>query len=111
MGQSQNINTSQQVVIEFIFIDGFYTNDFNVDYDCIESSKDKSVSEIGADSQYMSYYDLGKENMLNEFEIAKRFNKINREHEIEMNNFNVNVPYPVYESKYNALKNTHDNMK
>jgi len=107
---SQNINTSQQVVIEFIFIDGFYTNDFNVDYDCIESANDKSVSEIGADSQYMSYYDLGNDNMLNEFEIAKRFNKINREHEIEMNNFNVNVPYPVYESKYSALKNKYKSI-
>mgnify|MGYP001311585077 CR=1 FL=1 len=109
--ESQNINTSKQVVIEFIFIDGFYTNDFNVDYDCLESPGDKTVSQIGSNSEYMSYYDLGKDNMLNEYEIAKRFNKINREHELEMNNFNINVPYPVYESKYDALKNEFSDMK
>ena len=109
--ESQNINTSKQVVIEFIFIDGFYTNDFNVDYDCLESPGDKTVSQIGSNTEYMSYYDLGKDNMLNEYEIAKRFNKINREHELEMNNFNINVPYPVYESKYDALKNEFSDMK
>ena len=104
---TQNINTYQKIAIEFIFVDGIYTEDFNVDYDCIDSCQtdNKKVSNIDTDYQYYSYADLGKDQMLNRSEIIKQFNKKLREHEVEMNNFDINVPYPVYE--YGDLKSTH----
>ncbi len=101
---AQTINSSQQVTIEFIFIDGFYTNDFNVDYDCMGlDNKCKTVSNVDGDDKYYSFDALGTNMLLSDYEIIKEFNKKNREHEIEMNNFNVNVPYPIYENPHNAL--------
>jgi hypothetical protein len=92
----QNINSYQKVAIEFIFIDGFYTNDFNIDYDCMRSDTSKKVSNID-DDKYYSYSELGKDNMLDRHEIIKEFNSKLRQHEVEKNNFDINVPYPVYE--------------
>lgn len=100
---TQSINTSQQVAIEFIFIDGYYTDDFNVDYDCGGSdNKCKNVSSIDGDDRYYSFDALGTEFLMSDYEIIKQFNKKNREHEIEMNNFNINVPYPIYENPAKA---------
>ena len=71
----QDINSYQKVAIEFIFIDGFYTSDVN----------------------YYSYSELGKDNMLDRQQIIKEFNAKLRQHEVEKNNFDINVPYPVYQ--------------
>ena len=96
---TQSINSSQQVAIEFIFIDGYYTDDFNVDYDCVGSDNNcKKFSNIDGDDKYYSFDALGTDFLMSDYEIIKEFNKKNREHEIEMNNFNINVPYPVYEN-------------
>lgn len=102
--QSQTINSTQQIAIEFIFVDGFYTNDFNVDYDCVgtDNACNKKVSNIDGDDKYYSFDALGTDYLLSDYEIIKEFNKKNREHEIEMNNFNINVPYPIYENPNNA---------
>jgi hypothetical protein len=93
----QTINTSKNIAIEFIFVDGFYTNDFNVDYDCIDNDK-KNVSNIDGDDNYYSFDALGKNNLLSDNQIIKEFNKKLRQHDLEMNNFNVNIPYPVYDN-------------
>jgi hypothetical protein len=95
----QTINTTQNIAIEFIFVDGFYTNDFDVDYDCIDTQNNKKVSNIDGDDNYYSFDALGTNNLLSDNEIIKEFNKKLRQHDIEMNNFNINVPYPVYNNK------------
>ena len=95
----ETINSTQQVAVEFIFVDGYYTDDFNVDYDCMGGDNGcKKTSSIDWDNKYYSFDALGTNFMMSDYEIIKEFNKKNREHEIEMNNFNVNVPYPVYEN-------------
>lgn len=98
---TENINSSQQVAIELIFTDGFYTNDFNVDYDCA-SPCDKQVSNIDGDDKYYSFDALRTTNFISDHDIIKEYNKINRQHEIEMNNFNINVPYPIYQNQDKA---------
>ncbi len=96
---TQSINTTKNIAIEFIFTDGFYTNDFDVDYDCIDTQNGKKVSNIDGDDNYYSFDALGTNNLLSDNEIIREFNKKLRQHEIEMNNFNVNVPYPVYDNR------------
>lgn len=99
----ESINSTQQVAIEFIFIDGYFTNDFDVDYDCVGGDNScKKYSNIDWDNKYYSFDALGTNFMMSDYEIIKQFNKKNREHEIEMNNFNINVPYPVYENPSNS---------
>ena len=101
--KSQTINSTQEVAIEFVFVDGYFTNDFNVDYDCAGADNNcKNFSNIDGDDKYYSYDALGTDMLLSDYEIIKEFNKKNREHEIEMNNFNINVPYPVYENPNKA---------
>ena len=98
---TQTINTTKNIAIEFIFVDGFYTNDFDVDYDCMDTQTNKKVSNIDGDDNYYSFDALGTNNLLSDNEIIKEFNKKLRQHDIEMNNFNINVPYPVYNDKPN----------
>lgn len=108
---AQDINSYQKVAIEFIFIDGYYTNDFNVDYDCIDScEKSKKVSNIDSDNQYYSYAELGKDHMLDRGELIKEFNNKLRQHDIEMNNFDINVPYPIYEGGETKIVNPRNNF-
>jgi hypothetical protein len=95
----QTINTTKNIAIEFIFVDGFYTNDFDVDYDCMDTQTNKKVSNIDGDDNYYSFDALGKNNLLSDNEIIKEFNKKLKQHDIEMNNFNINVPYPVYDNR------------
>jgi hypothetical protein len=99
----ESINTSQQVAIEFVFTDGIYTDDFNVDYECggTDGACKKNTS-INWDDNYYSFDALGTNSFIPDYEIIKEFNKKNREHELEMNNFNINVPYPVYENPHVA---------
>lgn len=94
---TSDINLVNQVGIEFIFIDGYYTNDYNVEYEAAAQNS-KNVYNITDTSMYSPYAALDTDNMLNQEELIKEFNKKNREHEIEMNNFNINIPYPVYET-------------
>ena len=101
--REQTINSTQQVAIEFIFVDGYFTDDFNVDYDCVGGDNGcKKYSNIDWDNKYYSFDALGTNFMMSDYEIIKEFNKKNREHEIEMNNFNINVPYPIYENPAKA---------
>jgi hypothetical protein len=99
----ETINSTQQVAIEFIFVDGYFTDDFDVDYDCVGGDNAcKKYSNIDWDNKYSSFDALGTDFMMSDYQIIKEFNKKNREHEIEMNNFNINVPYPIYENPAEA---------
>lgn len=87
----------KKVAIEFIFIDGYYTNDYDVDYECISGSmgnKNKEVNNDG-DDEYYPFNELGTSNLTSAYDIITAYNKKQREHEIQMNNFSENVPYPV----------------
>ena len=101
----QNKNNHQQIGIEFIFIDGFYTNDFTADYECYENGGDNNKCNIDGDDEFYSFNALNENNMISEHDIITELNKKLREHELEMNNFNVNIPYPVYENT-NYAKNS-----
>ncbi len=91
----QGINTIEQVAIEYIWVDGYYTNEFDYDYDCA-AQPTKKVSNIDGDDNYYSFASLGECKIMQDEDIIKEFNKKQREHELEMLNFNVNVPYPIY---------------
>ena len=94
---------TQQVAIEFIFIDGYYTNDYNADYDCYGSGEQsKKIDNNDGDDNFFSFDALGKDTMISDNEVITELNKKYREHEIEMANFNVNIPYPVYQNPANA---------
>lgn len=90
---------TQQVAIEFIFIDGYYTNDYNADYECYgNGEKSKKIDNNDADDNFFSFDALNKDTMISDNEVITQLNKKLREHEIEMANFNVNIPYPVYQN-------------
>lgn len=90
---------TQQVAIEFIFIDGYYTNDYNADYDCYgNGEKAKNTGNNDGDDNFFSFDALNKDTMISDNEVITQLNKKYREHEIEMANFNVNIPYPVYQN-------------
>jgi hypothetical protein len=100
----QNNNNFQKIGIEFIFIDGFYTNDFTADYECYETNTDKNKCNTDGADDFYSFNALNENNLMSEHDIITELNKKLREHELEMNNFNVNIPYPVYENS-NYAKN------
>lgn len=90
---------TQQVAIEFIFTDGYYTNDYNKDYDCYGTvEKSKNAGNNDGDDNFYSFDALGKDTMVSDNEVITQLNKKYREHEIEMANFNVNIPYPIYQN-------------
>lgn len=94
----KNKNNHQKIGIEFIFIDGFYTNDFNADYECYENGGDKNKCNVDGDDEFYSFNALNDNNIMSDHDVITELNKKLREHELEMNNFNVNIPYPVYEN-------------
>ena len=94
-GNIDNVNDSKKVAIEFIFIDGYFTNDYNVDYQSYENSNAKKLSMTDGDDNFYSFDDLGKNSMMSDGQIISQFNKKLREHELEMVNFSKNIPYPV----------------
>ena len=90
---------TQQVAIEFIFTDGYYTNDYNAEYDCYgNGEKSKNAGNNDGDDNFYSFDALNKDTMVSDNEVITQLNKKLREHEIEMANFNVNIPYPVYQN-------------
>lgn len=94
-GNIDNVNDSKKVAIEFIFIDGYFTNDYNVDYQSYENNNGKKLSMTDGDDNFYSFDDLGKNSMMSDGQIISQFNKKLREHELEMVNFSKNIPYPV----------------
>jgi len=97
-GMFRNINKPndiQPITIELIFVDGFYTNDFNVDVGCY------SVTKEGNGSNEPNFYDfnaLKNPTITQDHYILKELNKKEKMHQKEMDNFNINNPYPIYEN-------------
>lgn len=87
----------KKVAIEFVFIDGYYTNDYDVDYECISGSTGNQRKEVNndGDDEYYPFNELGTNHLTSDHDIITAYNKKQREHEIQMNNFSENVPYPV----------------
>jgi len=94
-GKIDNVNDSKKVAIEFIFVDGYFTNDYNVDYQSYENNNGKKISMTDGDDNFYSFDELGKNSMMSDSQIISQFNKKLREHELEMVNFSKNIPYPV----------------
>jgi hypothetical protein len=90
-----NVNDVKKVAIEFVFTDGYFTNDYNVDYQSYENNNSKKISMTDGDDNFYSFEDLGKNSMMADSQIISQFNKKLREHELEMMNFSKNIPYPV----------------
>ena len=87
----------KKVAIEFVFIDGYYTNDYDVDYECISGTTGNQKKEVNndGDDEYYPFNELGTNHLTSDHDIITAFNKKQREHELQMNNFSENVPYPV----------------
>jgi hypothetical protein len=94
-GNIDNVNDVKKVAIEFVFTDGYYTNDYNVDYESYENNNGKKISMTDGDDNFYSFDELGKNSMMSDSQIISQFNKKLREHELEMVNFSKNIPYPV----------------
>jgi hypothetical protein len=94
-GNIDNVNDIKKVAVEFVFTDGYYTNDYNVDYQSYENNYGKKISMTDGDDNFYSFEDLGKNSMMSDSQIISQFNKKLREHELEMVNFSRNIPYPV----------------
>jgi len=94
-GNIDNVNDSKKVAIEFVFTDGYFTNDYNVDYESYENNNGKKLSMTDGDDNFYSFDELGKNSMMSDSQIISQFNKKLREHELEMVNFSKNIPYPV----------------
>jgi hypothetical protein len=94
-GNVDNVNDTKKVAIEFVFTDGYFTNDYNVDYQSYENNNAKKISMTDGDDNFYSFEDLGKNSMMADSQIISQFNNKLREHELEMINFSKNIPYPV----------------
>ena len=92
----ENTNFNRTVAVEYIFIDGFFSNKFNKNFDCYgndSSDKKNTLCDMG---NFYNFDNLNKNTMLSDHQIIKALNKKNREHMLEMMNFNANIPYPIY---------------
>jgi len=94
-GNIDNVNDTKKVAIEFVFTDGYFTNDYNIDYESYENNNGKKISMTDGDDNFYSFEDLGKNSMMSDSQIISQFNSKLREHELEMINFSKNIPYPV----------------
>ena len=88
-------NEVQPIIIEMIFVDGFYSNDFNVDVECY-SSTTEGINFLG--NTFYDFNSLENPSITQDHYILKELNKKKKEHQKEMDNFNINVPYPIYQN-------------
>ena len=95
----QDVNTTKPVAVEYIFINGFFISNFNTKYE--EYGKDNNCNDFqnSNPSNFYEYDMLNENKMLSDNYIQTQLNKKYREHALEMNNFNINNPYPVYDLK------------
>ena len=107
-----NINTSfsspekqsQNVSLEYVYTDGFYTNDFDVNLDCYNNAGQKVSSTDASDDNYYSFDGLKTSGITDDSLIIKETNKKLRERELAQNNFAKNLAYPIYADKSSELK-------
>lgn len=98
------VNPKRVVVVEYIFIDGFFSDKFNKDFECYGNDNADKKNTLCDTGNFYSFDDLNKNSMMTDHAIIQTLNKKNREHMLEMMNFNVNVPYPIYDNPITARK-------
>lgn len=99
-------NEIQPIVIEMIFVNGFYSNDFNIDVECY-SSTNEGNNYLG--NNFYNFNEIKNPGITQDHFILKELNKKKLEHKNEMDNFNINNPYPIYQN--NAQCNAFFNGK
>lgn len=100
----ENTSFTRPVAVEYVFIDGYFTNKFDVNFECYGKDNDKVNTPYSDFGNYYNFTDLGKNSMMSNHQVITELNKKYREHELEMNNMNVNIPYPVYQNPEFAPK-------
>ena len=100
----ENTSFTRSVAVEYVFIDGYFTNKFDVNFECYGKDNDKINTPYSDFGNYYNFTDLGKNSMMSNHQVITELNKKYREHELEMNNMNVNIPYPVYQNPEFAPK-------
>ena len=100
----QNTSFTRTVAVEYIFIDGYFTNKFDVNFECYGKDNNKINTPYSDYGNYYNFTDLGKNTMMADNQIITELNKKYREHELEMDNMGVNVPYPIYQNPEFAQK-------
>jgi hypothetical protein len=88
-------NEVQPIVIELIFVNGYYSNDFNIDVECYSTTKEGNNSDS---NDFYEFNALKNPTVTQDHYILKELNKKKEMHKKEMDNFNVNIPYPVYQN-------------
>jgi hypothetical protein len=94
----ENTSFTRSVAVEYVFIDGYFTNKFDVNFECYGKDNDKANTPYSDFGNYYNFTDLGKNSMMSNHQVITELNKKYREHELEMNNMNVNIPYPIYQN-------------
>ena len=100
----QNTSFTRSVAVEYIFIDGYFTNKFDVNFECYGKDNNKINTPYSDYGNYYNFTDLGKNSMMADNQIITELNKKYREHELEMDNMGVNIPYPIYQNPEFAKK-------
>jgi hypothetical protein len=90
---------SQQVTLEYVYTDGFWTNAYNTELACFDGSGKKESSADVHDDNYYSFDALKQSGITDDSLIIKETNKKLRERELAKNNFTQNLAYPIYESE------------
>jgi len=92
----ENSSFTRTVAVEYIFTDGFFSDKFNKNFDCYgtdNTDKNNTLCDMG---NHYNFDNLNQNTMISDNQVIKSLNKKNREHMLEMMNFNTNIPYPVY---------------
>jgi hypothetical protein len=100
----ENTSFTRAVAVEYVFIDGYFTNKFDVNFECYGKDNNKINTPYTDFGNYYNFSDLGKNSMTSNHQVITELNKKYREHELEMNNMNVNIPYPIYQNPEFAQK-------
>ena len=100
----QNTSFTRTAAVEYVFIDGYFTNKFDVNFECYGKDNNKINTPYSDYGNYYNFTDLGKNSMMADNQIITELNKKYREHELEMDNMGVNIPYPIYQNPEFAKK-------
>ena len=92
----QSTTFSRAVAVEYIFTDGYFTDNFDAPFEKYGRDHTKVSSPYTDDGNFLNFQELGKNNLMSDHEILTEFNKKLQMHSLEMANFGVNVSYPVY---------------
>ena len=92
----EDTDFKQKVAVEFIFTDGYFTNSFDSPFEKYGRDNNKISSPYTDDGAFYDFNQLGKNELMSEHQIITELNKKMREHGLEMSNFNINVPYSIW---------------